>query len=142
MLLSDVNVLINAFRRRADDHKVCRRLVDDMVNGDAAYAVSDYVINGVVRVLRHPFLHEDPPTVDEILTFAGQVRNQPHAIVLEPGERHWQIFTRLCRQTQARSRLVPDAYLAALAIEHGCEFVTCDRDFARFEGLRWRSPLN
>ncbi|MEV4174431.1 PIN domain-containing protein [Nonomuraea sp. NPDC049709] len=37
---------------------------------------------------------------------------------------------------------MPDAYLAALAIEHGCEFVTCDKDFARFQGLRRRSPLN
>ncbi|UBU19088.1 PIN domain-containing protein [Nonomuraea gerenzanensis] len=52
------------------------------------------------------------------------------------------MFTRLCRETNARRKLIPDAHLAALAIEHGCEFVTCDKDFARFQGLRWRSPLN
>jgi toxin-antitoxin system PIN domain toxin len=142
MLLSDINVLINAFRREARDHEVCHRLVEELVNGDSAYAVSDHVINGVIRVLTVEALHENPPTLDQILTFADQVRNQPHAIVLSPGERHWDIFTRLCHQTNARRKLIPDAYLAALAIEHGCEFVTCDKDFARFQGLRWRSPLN
>jgi toxin-antitoxin system PIN domain toxin len=100
------------------------------------------VINGVIRVLSVAALHDPPPTMEEILGFADQVRNQPHAVVLNPGERHWEIFTRLCREADARRKLIPDAYLAALAIEHGCEFVTCDKDFARFQGLRWRSPLN
>jgi predicted nucleic acid-binding protein len=63
-------------------------------------------------------------------------------VVIAGHDRHWEIFARLCRNAGATGNLVPDAYLAALAIEHGCEFVTCDKDFARFEGLRWRSPLN
>jgi toxin-antitoxin system PIN domain toxin len=142
MLLSDTNILINAFREEADDHEVCRELVEDLINGGSAYAVSDHVINGVVRVLTNAALFDIPPTLEEVLGFTDQVRNQPHAIVVSPGERHWEIFTRLCRGAKARSKLVPDAYLAALAIEHGCEFVTCDRDFKRFEGLRLRSPLN
>jgi predicted nucleic acid-binding protein len=58
-----------------------------------------------------------------------------------PGPRHWKIFVDLCRATGARGNRVPDAYLAALAIESGSEWVTTDRDFARFEGLRWRYPL-
>jgi len=36
---------------------------------------------------------------------------------------------------------VTDAYIAALAIEHVCELVTTDSDFARFPGLRWCHPL-
>jgi hypothetical protein len=59
-----------------------------------------------------------------------------------PGERHWEIFTRLCRGTDAKGNVVPDAYLAALAIEAGAEWVTTDRDYARFPGLRWRHPLD
>jgi toxin-antitoxin system PIN domain toxin len=142
MLLSDINVLINAFRREAPDHVACHKLVDALVNGDSAYGVTDYVINGVIRVLSVEALYDSPPTMEEILSYVGQIRNQPHALIVNPGERHWEIFTKLCRQTNARRKLIPDAYLAALAIEHGCEFVTCDKDFARFEGLRWRSPLN
>ncbi|MFG6200805.1 type II toxin-antitoxin system VapC family toxin [Nonomuraea sp. NPDC050451] len=142
MLLSDINVLVNAFRREAPAHVACHKLVEELINGDSAYAVTDYVINGVIRVLSVAALHDPPPTMEEILGFADQVRNQPHAVVLNPGERHWEIFTRLCREADARRKLIPDAYLAALAIEHGCEFVTCDKDFARFQGLRWRSPLN
>ena len=58
-----------------------------------------------------------------------------------PGGRHWEIFLRTCHDAEARGNLIPDAWLAALAIEHGCEFVTTDRDYARFPALRWRHPL-
>ena len=53
----------------------------------------------------------------------------------------WEIFARLYSIARARGKLVADAYHAALAIEHGCEFVTTDGDFARYAGLRWRHPL-
>jgi uncharacterized protein len=62
--------------------------------------------------------------------------------VISPGPSFWEIFARLCRQVNARAKLVPDTYLAALAIEHGCEFISTDKDFRRFPGLRWRLPLN
>jgi predicted nucleic acid-binding protein len=62
-------------------------------------------------------------------------------VVLTPGDRHWQIFSDLCRTSHAKGNLVADAYHTALAIEHGCEWITADRDFARFKGLRWRHPL-
>jgi uncharacterized protein len=61
--------------------------------------------------------------------------------VVSPGLRFWPVFRDLCQNTSASGKLVPDAYLAALAIEHGCEVITTDRDFARFPGLRWRHPL-
>jgi hypothetical protein len=60
--------------------------------------------------------------------------------VVAPGNRHWEIFTRLCRETDAKGNLIADAYLAALAIESGSEWITTDRDYARFPGLRWRHP--
>ncbi|PYY22410.1 MAG: hypothetical protein DMG62_13770 [Acidobacteria bacterium] len=55
-----------------------------------------------------------------------------------PGAQHWEIFIRLCKEADARGNLVADAWYAALAIESGCEWITLDRDYARFEGLRWR----
>ncbi|MCC7474774.1 MAG: PIN domain-containing protein [Pirellulales bacterium] len=62
-------------------------------------------------------------------------------MLLQPGPRHWDIFRELCRRVQATGNLVPDAYLAALAMESGCEWVTTDRDYARFPGLNWCHPF-
>jgi toxin-antitoxin system PIN domain toxin len=76
------------------------------------------------------------------LAFVEEVRDQPNCVIVRPGPRHWELFTDLCRRVNARGNLVPDAYLAALAIESGSEWITTDRDYARFPGLRWRHPLD
>jgi predicted nucleic acid-binding protein len=60
---------------------------------------------------------------------------------VRPGPRHWEIFVDLCRAGRATGKLVPDAFHAAVAIEHGCEWVTTDADFSRFPGFRWSHPL-
>ncbi|MGW0478618.1 TA system VapC family ribonuclease toxin [Nonomuraea sp. NPDC003214] len=141
MRMLDVNLLVNAQRRDMEHHEPCLAALQELLHGDEAYAVSDFVINGFLRVVTNARI----PGATSFATacrFAESVRNQPHAVVVHAGPRHWEIFTRLCREAGVAGKLVPDAYLAALAIEHGCEFVTCDKDFARFEGLRWRSPLN
>jgi toxin-antitoxin system PIN domain toxin len=84
----------------------------------------------------------DPPTPLAIaLDFADILRTHPNAVVVQPGPRHWQIFSSLCRAVDAKGNLVPDAYLAALAIETGSEWITTDRDYARFPSLRWRHPF-
>ena len=62
-------------------------------------------------------------------------------MIIAPGTRHWEIFERLCVTAGAKGNRVADAYLAALAIESGCEWITGDRDYSRFPGLRWRHPL-
>ncbi len=67
---------------------------------------------------------------------------RPQAVILSPGERHWQIFSELLIAGQATGPLVMDAHLAALAIEHGCVLATTDRDFARFPGLNTCDPLS
>jgi predicted nucleic acid-binding protein len=53
----------------------------------------------------------------------------------------WGIFTERCAEAGASGRLVPDAALAALAIEHDATLVTCDADFGRWRGLRTAHPL-
>ena len=65
----------------------------------------------------------------------------PKNVVIEPGPRHWEIFSNLGIQSGVRGKLVPDAYLAALAMESGSEWITMDGDFARFTDLRWRRPF-
>jgi uncharacterized protein len=143
MQLVDTNVLIYAHRRDAKRHEEYRAWMQAMVDGPEPYAVSDFALTGMVRVVTNPAVFpDDAATIDEALAFADRIRSQPHAHVVSPGPRFWDIFTRLCRQVSARAKLVPDAYLAALAIEHGCELISEDKDFRRFPGLRWRPPLN
>ncbi|MGN9785782.1 type II toxin-antitoxin system VapC family toxin [Nonomuraea sp. ZG12] len=142
MLLLDINVLVNAFRPEAQDRHRYHAFVETLINGESSYAVSDFVVNGFIRTVTNRKIYVNPDPLERALEFAETYRNQPHASVVDADDRHWEIFTRLSRKAGATGNLIPDAYLAALAIEHGCEFVTCDKDFARFEGLRWRSPLN
>ncbi len=140
MILPDVNVLVNAFRSDSPDHVTCRFWLDGVVNGEARYGMSPQVLSGVVRVTTHPKVFVRPSSLDEVLRFCNILLAQPHCVVVRPGERHWQVFTRLCTEADARGNLVPDAWFAALAVESGCEWITLDRDYARFPQLRWSVP--
>jgi uncharacterized protein len=141
MILTDVNVLVYAHRSDSPGHDAYRKWLEDVVNGDLAYAVSDLVLSGFLRVVTHPRVFAAPSDLASALAFADEVRGQPNAVPVAPGPRHWEIFRRLCEATGARGNLVADAYLAALAIESGSEWITTDRDFSRFPGLKWRHPL-
>lgn len=141
MVLPDVNVLVYAHRQETVSHAACREWLEGVINGDEAYAVSDLVLSGFVRVVTHPKVFKHPSNIKDALAFAQQVRDQPNCVHVEPGPRHWDLFSRLCRETGVKGNLVPDAYLAAIAIEAGCEWISTDHDFSRFKGLRWRNPL-
>jgi len=141
MRLPDVNVLIYAFRDAAPDHDRYRTWVQAMVDAEEPFGLADVVLSGFVRVATHPRIWDPPVPVDQALDFARALLEAPNAVRVAPGERHWDLFERMCREGSARGNLVSDAYLAALAIESGSELVTTDRDFARFPGLRWRHPL-
>jgi uncharacterized protein len=141
MRLVDVNVLVHAFRVDSPGHAAHRAWVEELVGSDEAYAVSDYVLAGFLRVVTHPRIFHPPTPLESAVAFAHAFRERVNALPVAPGARHWSIFTQLCQVAGARGNLVPDAWLAALAIESGCEFVTTDRDYARFPGLRWRHPL-
>lgn len=141
MDLPDVNVLVYAHREDTTDHPGCREWLEDTLNSPRAYGVSDRVLSGFVRVVTHPRVFADPSPLEAALAFCSEVRDRTNAVPVAPGPRHWDIFRDLVEAAEARGNLVPDAYLAALAIESGCEWVTTDRDFARFPDLRWRHPL-
>jgi predicted nucleic acid-binding protein len=79
--------------------------------------------------------------MDDALAFCRRLIARPTASIIQPGQRHWQIMVDLIESAGVRGAMVSDAYLAALAIEQGCELVTSDKDFARFPNLRWRHPL-
>jgi len=142
MRLVDVNVLIYAFREDSPGHAEYRDWLNGLVSSHEAYAVSDHVLSGFVRIATHPRVFHPPTPLERALTFTEAYRDRPNAVLVVPGGRHWDLFTQLCRKAGARGNLVADAWIAALAIERGCELVTTDRDFARFQGLRWRHPLH
>jgi toxin-antitoxin system PIN domain toxin len=140
VILPDVNILVHAFRADSPGHLPNRAWLDGVVNGDARYGMAPQVLSGVVRITTHPRVFAVPSSLDEVLRFCDILLDQSHCVVIQPGERHWQIFNRLCIEADARGNLVPDAWFAALAIESGCEWITLDHDFARFPGLKWRVP--
>jgi uncharacterized protein len=142
MRLVDTNVMIYAHRRDADRHAAYRSWMDALVSGPEPYAVSDFALNGVIRIVTDPRIYKNVTPTQVALKYAEEIREQPHAHVVSPGPRFWPVFRDLCQKISASGKLVPDAYLAALAIEHGCEVITTDKDFRRFPGLRWRHPLN
>jgi toxin-antitoxin system PIN domain toxin len=141
VILLDVNLLVHAFHGGAPDHARYRDWLDDACLSPEPFGICDLVLSGFLRVATHPRIFDPPAPTEEAIAFANAVRAQPNAVVVRPGPRHWGIFTGLCEAVGARGNLVPDAYLAALAIETGSEWVTTDRDFSRFPGLRWRHPL-
>ncbi|HSI96855.1 MAG TPA: type II toxin-antitoxin system VapC family toxin [Gaiellaceae bacterium] len=141
MLAPDVNVLVYAHREDLAEHQGCRRWLDTTLASDAAFGLSELVLSGFLRIVTHPRVFKTPTPLGEAMAFTEALRSQPNCVRVQPGARHWEIFERLCRESGAKGNVVADAYLAALAIESGCEWVTTDRDYSRFTGLRWRHPL-
>jgi toxin-antitoxin system PIN domain toxin len=141
MLLPDVNVLVYAFRPDTVDHRQHRAFLEGILRGQEAVGIPGPVLSGFLRIVTHPRIFATPSLLDDAVSFAEAVADAPAVRALTPGRDQWRIFLSLCRATNATGNLIPDAYLAAIAIEQDAEFITTDRDFARFSGLRWRHPL-
>jgi toxin-antitoxin system PIN domain toxin len=141
LILVDVNVLVYAHRRDARGHARYREWFEATVNDEAAFGVSELVLSGFVRIVTHPRVFNTPTPIGIALSVAGGLLERSNCVRVNPGPRHWGIFRTLCGAADARGNLVSDAYLAAVAIESGSEWITTDRDYARFPGLRWRHPL-
>lgn len=141
MILPDVNILVYAYRRDMADHNRFRDWLARMVSGGQPYGMSEMVLSAFVRIVTNRRVFKKPSAPSDALSFTSRLLVSPFCVPVRPGPRHWEIFDRLCRQHNVRGNLVPDAYLAAVAIEAGCELVTADGDFSRFTGLNWRHPL-
>ena len=141
MKLFDVNILVNAYREDAEHHEPCRAIIEDAMASPAAFGLTSVVQSGFLRVATHRRVFRTPSSLVDAIEFLETVSSVPQAVSITPGARHWDIFIGLCLDARATGNLIPDAYLAAIAIESGCEFITTDRDFARFDGLSWTDPL-
>lgn len=138
-------MLIAAHREEHAHYEAARTWLQETqetLDGTSAYGLSDYALSGFLRVVTNPRAIRSPSPPQAALSFVADLRSHPLCVEVRPGAHHWAIFIDLVTRTQARGNQVPDAYLAALAIESGCEWVTFDRGFARYPGLKWRSPLD
>lgn len=141
MELPDVNVLIYAHREDAPEHDKYAAWLAGLAGGASPFALSSVTLGGFLRIVTNPRIFQPATPMELALAFCGQLMARPTAAFLQPGARHWAIMVDLIERSDVRGAMVSDAYLAALAIEHGCELVTTDSDFARFPSLRWRHPL-
>jgi uncharacterized protein len=138
MLIPDVNVLVAAYRTDHVDHLVARSWLESTTTGVEPLGITESVLAAVVRIVTNPRIFRTPTPGVEIFDQLEKLREVAH--VIRPGRTWWSIFRELCVKSSVRGPLVSDAAHAATAIEAGATWVTFDRDFARFPGLRWRTP--
>lgn len=142
MILPDVNVLVYAARADVPTCERYRAWLEGALAGPEPVALVTPVLAGFLRVVTNPRIFNHPSSLDDALAFTGAVLSAPAAVVPALSQRLAGLLTEVCRRAGATGDHVPDAYLAAIALDLDAELVTADRGFARYEGLRWRHPLD
>jgi toxin-antitoxin system PIN domain toxin len=142
MLVADVNVLVDAHRLEAPRHAGIRDWLHATRSGDELLVIAGVVASAFVRIVTNRRIFREPAPIEVALAFIEGLTTSPAVRRIEPGPRHWQWFSELCRTGGATGDLVPDAWLAAIALENRATLVTSDRGFGRYPGLRWRDPLD
>lgn len=141
MILLDVNVLVEAAHRDASRHRSSASWLAEALAGSRPVGLAESVLVGCVRVLTHPRVFADPMPAGRAADFADALRTAPAAVALTATDAALSHFSRLLRDDAGvRGNLVPDAWLAALALAQGAELATRDRGFRRFPGLRLVHP--
>jgi toxin-antitoxin system PIN domain toxin len=141
VILVDANLLAYAANQSAPEHGQARPWLDARLNGTARVGLPWPSLLAFVRIVSNPAIVRNPVTPSEAWQQVTDWLDCETACIPLPGTRHREVFAALLANSIATSRLVPDAHLAALAIEHGLTLCSTDGDFARFSGLRWENPL-
>ena len=141
MFLLDANVLIYAFRRDSPFHGPCYAWLRGALAGDEPVATTGLVELAFLRITTLPSLGKAAASPSDAFAFLQALRREPMAVRIEPGSDHDGILARLCEQLRLRGNDINDAYLAALAFEHGATLVTADQDFTRFPELSLVDPV-
>jgi toxin-antitoxin system PIN domain toxin len=140
LILPDVNVLVAAYREDAPVHAESKVWLDARVNSPAAFGMADRVLEGFVRVVTHPKVFRTAATPEAAISFVESLTGRENCVRVSPGPRQWTLFLELVRETAASGNQVADAWLAALAIDSGSQWITWDQGFARFPNLSWKEP--
>jgi uncharacterized protein len=141
VILVDANLLVYAHVESLPEHKVARAWLDDRLSGTAPVGVPWQSLLAFLRLVTNPRVFDRPEPMaeawEQVLAWLGC----DPVWVPQPGERHAEVLGELLRLSGVHGNLIPDAHLAALAIEHGLLLCSADGDFARFPGLRWMNPV-
>jgi uncharacterized protein len=141
-MLLDANLLLYAIHKRAHQHEQAAEWLTEQLNGPRRVGLPWQSISAFLRIATHPRAFQrplDPTTAWERVT---DWLTAPVAWIPQPGPEYGRILGELVATYGVRGNLVPDAALAALAIEHGVPLASTDTDFARFREVRWENPLS
>lgn len=136
----DVNVLLSAASSESRHHDEARAALQRSRASVGGLGLLSQVAASFIRLATDPRVSPSPLTTREAVGFVDAVIDAPRARIIEPGPRHWGIFTDLCTSFVARRGDVTDCWLAAALLERDGVWVSFDRGFARFPGLRWIDP--
>lgn len=141
MILLDANLLVYAHVASLPQHEAARAWLDSRLNGTTAVGLPWPSLLSFIRLVSNPRIFERPESVADAWSSVEHWLSCRLVWIPQPTERHKEILGSLLTHATTRSNLVPDAHLAALAIDHGLTLCSTDRDFARFPGLHWDNPL-
>lgn len=142
MKLVDANVLLYAVNEDAPQHETAHSWLDGALRKREAIGFAWIVLLAFLRLTTRPSFFPRPLTLDEAAGVVEGWLDAPPAVVVDPTARHLSLLRGLLGGVGTAANLVNDAHLATLALEHGAEIVSFDRDFERFDGVRWRSPVS
>lgn len=128
----DVNIVVAAHRDDHGHHQQARPWLDRLLAGPDGLSLPALVCGSFLRLVTHRRVFAQPTPRVDAFAFLTSLRAQPRHVSTEPGPRHLTLLERICDEADATADLVPDAVLAAIALEHACTVATLDRDFARF----------
>lgn len=138
----DVNVLVYAHRPESPDHRIYLAWLESARTGAEPLGLIAQVASGFLRIVTHARIFREPTPLSVALEFLDVLWASPSVTAVTPGERHWPLFRAACADVGATGNRVPDAFLAAVAMEHNATWVSADRGFARFPNLRRQHPLD
>jgi toxin-antitoxin system PIN domain toxin len=141
MILVDTNLLLYAHVADFAQHEAAREWLDARLNGTARVGLCWPAVLAFVRLVSNPRVFAQPLPISDAWRQVERWLDCPPAWIPLPTDRHHLVLGSLLPHAGARANLVPDAHLAALAIEHGLLLCSTDGDFARFPQLRWENPL-
>jgi uncharacterized protein len=141
MILVDANLLLYAANRAAPEHQPARTWLDDRLNGTVGVGLPWPSLLAFVRLATNPAILRHPVSTAEAWRQVEEWLGCEPAWTPQPADAHRRIVGGFLKASWMTSRLVPDAHLAALAVEHGLTLCSTDGDFARFPGVRWENPL-
>jgi uncharacterized protein len=141
VILVDVNILVYATNLEANEHAGSRAWLDEQLSGPTPVGLPWVTLLGFLRIATNVRAFRNPLTMASAWQQVSDWLSAEPAWTPAPTERHAEILGPLLSLPGVYGNLVPDAHLAALAIEHGLILYSTDGDFARFPGLSWRNPL-